>query len=92
MRVNLITHSTQSLRSGGAIPLSLLICPACGISGDYECQTDSIALIEMLAAETDLPSAVLDRFEGKFKAPAGARLLGVELSERILTKIGYFIA
>ena len=68
MRVNLITQSSDSFRSGGAIPLSLLIRPACGIPGDFECQTDSISLIEMLAAETDLPSAVLDRFEGKFKS------------------------
>jgi hypothetical protein len=92
MRVNLITQSSDSSRFGGAIPLSLTICPACGLPGDYQYYTDSTELIEMLAKQTDLPSAVLDRFEKGFRAPTGAKLLGVELSERCLTDLGYFIA
>jgi hypothetical protein len=34
---------------------------------------------------------VLQRFEVNLRAPIGARLLGVELSESVLTDIGYFI-
>jgi hypothetical protein len=45
----------------------------------------------MLRQQTSLRAAVLERFEGKLRAPIGARLLDVELSETVLTEIGYFI-
>jgi hypothetical protein len=45
----------------------------------------------LLRQKTDLAATVLERFEGKLGGPVGARLLGVELSERVLTDIGYFI-
>ena len=42
MRVNLIIRRSDHSESGsGTIPLSLTICPACGLTGDYEYQTDS---------------------------------------------------
>ncbi len=75
----------------GALPLSLTIKPACGLPGDYEYATNSAELIEMLRQQTDLPTAVLQRFEVSMWDKVGARLLGVELSERVLTDIGYFI-
>jgi hypothetical protein len=92
MRVNLITHVAGRPQSGkGAIPISLTIKPACGLPGDYEYPTDSTTLMQMLRKQTDLPSTVLQRFEGSLTAAPGARLLGVELSNRFLTEIGYFI-
>lgn len=92
MRVNLITQPSGYSPSGdGAIPLSLTIRPACGLPGDYQCPTDSSTLLKLLRKETDLPATVLQRFEGSLFAPFGAKLLGVELSERVLTDIGYFI-
>jgi hypothetical protein len=92
MRVNLITQPSNRPEPGaGSIPLSLTIRPACGLPGDYECPTDSAALLQMLRQQTDLPSHVLQRFEKSLRAPVGARLLGVELSDRVLTDIGYFI-
>jgi hypothetical protein len=92
MRVNLITQSAAASTPGkGAIPLSLTIKPACGMPGDYEYCTTSAALMQMLRQQTDLPAAVLQRFEGNLWDKVGARLLGVELSERLLTDIGYFI-
>jgi hypothetical protein len=92
MRVNLITQPSDCWKShAGAIPLSLTIRPACGLPGDYECPTDSAALLRMLRQQTDLPAPVLERFEKNLRASAGARLLGVELSDSALTKIGYFI-
>jgi len=75
----------------GAIPLSLTIRPACGLPGDYQYLTDSSALLNMLRQQTDLPASVLHRFEGNMYSNTSARLLGVELSERLLTDIGYFI-
>ncbi len=92
MRVNLITRrSDRSESNKGAIPLSLTIRPACGLPGDYEYPTDSAALLRLLRRQTDLPSQVLQRFEENLRTPLGARLLGVELSESVLTDIGYFI-
>jgi hypothetical protein len=92
MRVNLSTRPTdRSESNAGAIPLSLTIRPACGLPGDYECPTDSAALLRLLRRQTDLPDSILQRFEENLGAPLGARLLGVELSERVLTEIGYFI-
>jgi hypothetical protein len=92
MRVNLITQASGRLESGaGTIPLSLTIRPACGLPGDYQYNTDSAALLRLLRQQTDLSSPILQRFEKELSAPFGARLLGVELSESVLTDIGYFI-
>ncbi len=92
MRVNLITQPSNDWKSSpGSIPLSLTIRPACGLPGDYECPTDSAALLRMLRQQTDLPSHVLERFEKNLRAAVSAKLLGVELSERVLTNMGYFI-
>jgi len=92
MRVDLITQPSSRTESGaGTIPLSLTIRPACGLPGDYQRPIDSRALLSLLRKETDLPASVLERFAGNLLAPIGARLLGVELSENVLTDIGYFI-
>jgi hypothetical protein len=92
MRVNLITQCpVTSVPGKGAIPLSLTIRPACGLPGDYEYQTDSSSLLAMLRQNTDLPASVIQRFEGNLFDSDSARLLGVDLSDRILTDIGYFI-
>jgi hypothetical protein len=92
MRVNLSTRSSNRSESiPGTIPLSLTIRPACGLPGDYEWPTDSAALLRLLRRQTDLPDSVLERFEQNLRTPLGARLLGVELSERVLTDIGYFV-
>ena len=92
MRVNLITQTAGSPAPfQGSLPLSLTIKPACGLPGDYQFATDSAALMQMLRQQTDLPAAVLQRFEVKMWDSTGARLLGVDLSDRVLTDIGYFI-
>ncbi|HEY1500320.1 MAG TPA: hypothetical protein VGF88_12130 [Acidobacteriaceae bacterium] len=92
MRVNLSTRpSRPSPPLAGPIPLTLTIRPACGLPGDYECPMDSGALLRLLRQQTDLPGYVLEGFERKLRVPLGARLLGVELSETVLTDIGYFI-
>lgn len=92
MRVNLITRPADRLEQGvGTIPLSLTIRPACGLPGDYECPTDSAALLRLLRRQTDLPAYVLQNFEKDLGTPLGARLLGVDLSDSVLTDIGYFI-
>ncbi len=92
MRVNLITRPSASGDAGtGALPLSLTIRPACGLPGDYDCQIDSNSLLRMLRLQTDLPATVLERFEQGLQSRIGARLMGVDLNDRALTDIGYFI-
>lgn len=92
MRVNLSTQSYGPIPLGaGTIPIALTIKPACGLPGDYSYSTDSAALLRMLNLKTDLPSSVLKRFQGDIYTSSRARLLGVELSEGLLTDIGYFI-
>jgi hypothetical protein len=92
MRVNLITqpidHSESRL---GPIPVSLTIRPACGLPGDYVFPTDSAELLQLLRRQTDLPADVLQSFEKNMRARLSGRLLGVELSDTVLTDIGYFI-
>lgn len=92
MRVNLITSPLGAPKSGaGSIPLSLTIKPACGLPGDYQYPTDSASLLRLLRQQTDLPSTVLQRFAGDLNTSVRARLLGVELSDTVLTEIGYFV-
>jgi hypothetical protein len=92
MRVNLSTRPMpDSPAHTGTVSLMLTICPACGIPGDYEFQMDSGALMQLLRQQTDLPASVLEIFESKLRVQLGARLLAVELSETVLTDIGYFI-
>lgn len=90
MRMNLITRSSGG-PSDGPIQLSLTLRPSCGLPGDYEFPTDSTSLIRMLRSQTDLPGTVLQRFEDDLHAGSNARLMGVELNDSVLTKIGYFI-
>jgi hypothetical protein len=92
MRVNLTTQLPNRSESvAGTIPISLTIRPACGLPGDYEYPTDSAALLKLLRQQTDLPSHVLQSFEKNLHTRLGARLTGVELSDSVLTDIGYFI-
>ena len=92
MRVNLITQALSPFQSGpGSFQISLTIKPACGLPGDYQYPTDSASLLRLLHQQTDLPASVLQKFEGNLTTCHSARLLGVELSEQVLTKIGYFV-
>lgn len=88
--MNLIARPS-GIPSIGTISLSLMLKPACGLPGDYEYPTDSATLIRMLRAQTDLPGTVLQHFEDDIRAGYNPRLLGVELNDNLLEKIGYFI-
>lgn len=90
MRMNLITRSMGGPTTG-PVQLSLTIRPSCGLPGDYEFPTDSTSLIRMLRSQTDLPGTVLQRFEDDLNSGVSPRLLGVELNDDVLTKIGYFV-
>ncbi len=92
MRVNLITQSSGPSYPGArTLALSLTIRPSCGLPGDYNYPTDSAALMRLLRRNTDLPTVILQRFEGDMHTAPKAKLLGVNLSDEVLTDIGYFI-
>jgi hypothetical protein len=69
----------------------LTVRPACLLPGDYSYTTNSDSLLRMLRQKTDLPSSVLEKFEMGIRGPKGANLLAVEMSEKTLTEIGYFV-
>jgi hypothetical protein len=50
-----------------------------------------MALLRLLLQQTDLSADVLQHFEKNLRDSRGARLMGVELSDSVLTDIGYFI-
>jgi hypothetical protein len=66
--------------------ISLTIRPAVSLPGNYSFVTNMDLL-----RRTDLPSTVLERFESGIYDPKGASLPAVELSEKTLTQIGYFV-
>jgi hypothetical protein len=91
MRMNIIARAFPSRRSDLADDrISLTIRPACPLPGDYSFVTNSDSLRRLLR-RTDLPSTVLEKFEMGIYNPKGASLPAVELSEKTLTQIGYFI-
>lgn len=92
MRVNLIAQPSLPLTPGRAtVQLSLTIRPSCGLPGDFQYPTDSATLLRMLRLKTDLHTSVLERFQGDLHTSSTVKLLGVELSEHLLTEIGYFV-
>jgi hypothetical protein len=92
MRVNLSTRRSEtSAIQRGNFQLTLSIRPSCGLPGEYECPIDSMGLLRLLRQQTDLPDYVIEVFEKKMRMAPRANLAGVELSERVLTDIGYFI-
>ena len=70
--------------------ISLTMRPAASLPGDYSVTTNTESLRRILR-RSDLPSTVLERFETGIFSPKGAYLPAVELSEQVLTQIGYFI-
>jgi hypothetical protein len=91
MRVNLITRPFQSKTGKRGGPLSLTIRPACGYPGEFQFPINSHALLRLLRHNSGVSASALERFEGKLKGTVEAKLLGVELSEKVLTEIGYFV-
>ncbi len=90
MRMNLIAqHPATSEESAATILLT--IRPSCGIPGDYQFKTTSASLMLMLHKKTELSFDALSRFEGEVCSYPCARLIAVEMSDEILTEIGYFI-
>jgi hypothetical protein len=91
MRMNLNARGLSSNRSGlQEDRIVLTLRPACQLPGDYSYTTSRDSLRRILL-RTDLPSTVLERFEVGIWTPKGSNLPGVEMSEKTLQEIGYFV-
>jgi hypothetical protein len=92
MRVHLTAHSGSF---GNPIGVSqtvvLTVRPACKLPGDYSFTTDGRSLLKLLRQGTELRSSVLENFEQDLQITKAAKLLDVEMSDRVLTEIGYFV-
>jgi hypothetical protein len=80
------THSSDP--SEGRVTLT--IRPAAPLPGNYSFVTSTQSLRRLLL-RTELPSTVLEKFETGMYSPKGANLTAVELSDKTLTQIGYFV-
>jgi hypothetical protein len=92
MRMNIIARAVASA-VGSKLwndHVTLTLRPATSVPGDYSFTTN-VESLRRLLRRTDLPSTVLERFEIGLWDSKGARLPGVEISESILTQIGYFV-
>jgi hypothetical protein len=82
----MLSQQTAATRS-----VFLTIQPACGIPGDFSYTTDNASLVRMLRQKTELRLSTIENFEQELETSKSARLLSVEMSERALTEIGYFV-
>jgi hypothetical protein len=91
MRVNFTARPSRAQNTASTQSVLLTIQPACGIPGDFSYTTDTSSLLRMLRQKTELRLSAIENFERELDTPRGARLLSVEMSERALTEIGYFV-
>ena len=92
MRMDLTAKSSdKAFSTFNPASLSILLKPACGLPGEYSYATDSHTLLRMLKQQTELPSSVLDRFSTELRHLSSARLRAVELDDRTLRNVGYFV-
>jgi hypothetical protein len=89
--MNLNARGVSSPQSGFQEDrIVLTIRPACQLPGDY-CYTTNCDSLRRLLLRTDLPATVLEKFETGIWTPKGSNLPGVEMSEKTLQEIGYFV-
>jgi hypothetical protein len=92
MKVNLtarVLPSDESAISSNAVCLT--IRPAGSLPGDYTYTMDRRSLLIMLRRQTELRLATLDDFDRQLSISKRAFLSRVELSDRALTELGYFV-
>ncbi len=90
MRMNLNARGVSHQSGLQEDRIVLTIRPACQLPGDY-CYTTNGDSLRRLLLRTDLPATVLEKFETGIWSPRGSNLPGVEMSEKTLHEIGYFV-
>lgn len=91
MRVSLAALASNPQSRSFELPVAVRVRPSRGMVGEHHYTTDSITLRNMLKRQTDLSGIVIDRFMTELRSSATARLSGVELNDRTLKEIGFFV-
>jgi hypothetical protein len=92
MRVHLTAHTGPfGMETSPSQAVILTVRPACKLPGDYRYTTDNRSLLKLLRQGTELRSSVIESFEQDLQITKAAKLLDVEMSDRVLTEIGYFV-
>jgi hypothetical protein len=90
MRMNLSARGAGHPSDLRKDDVMIKLKPACSLPGEYSYTTSRDSLHRMLL-KTELPSTVLERFEVGIWSSRGASLPAVEISDKTLTEIGYFV-
>lgn len=91
MRVSLAALASQHQSRSYDIPVAVQVKPSRGMTGEHHYTTDSSTLRQLLKRQTDLSGIAIDRFMTELRASSTARLSGVEMSDRTLKEIGFFV-
>jgi hypothetical protein len=91
MRFNLISTAALPFAGSGSMPLSLTLRPSRGLPGDYTVSTDFDRLANLLRRGTTLSKNALASFRKELQTRKCARLLAVEVTDEVLSEIGYFV-
>lgn len=92
MRVNLIAQACGPLSSfAEAGSISVTVRTAHGTHGDYFYSTDLDTLLGLLRSQKNAHSATIERFEEELVTTKCALLLDIEMHDKTLEEIGYFV-
>ena len=91
MRVSLAALASEPLQRSFQVPVSVQVRPSRGMAGEHHYTTDSSSLRNMLRRHTDLSGPAIDRFMNDLRSASTARLSGIELNDRTLKEIGFFV-
>lgn len=91
MRVSLAALASEPLQRSFQVPVNVQVRPSRGMFGEHHYMTDSASLRNMLRRHTDLSTPAIDRFMSDLRSASTARLSGIELNDRTLKEIGFFV-
>ncbi len=91
MRVSLAALASQQNSRSYDIPVAVQVRPSRGMLSEHHYTTDSSSLRNMLRRQTDLSGVAIDRFMTELRGSTTARLSGVELNDKTLKEIGFFV-
>ena len=91
MRVSLAALASNHQSRSYDIPVAVQVRPSRGMLGEHHYTTNSSNLRSLLKRQTDLSGLAIDRFMTELRSSSSARLSGVEMSDKTLKEIGFFV-
>jgi len=89
MRMNVSATALHSY--GPPKSIAVRLRPSGTVPGSFTCTADPQWFVDLLRERTDLSAAVLDAFAVSLQRSTAAKLYGVEIDDRALTELGYWI-